>query len=88
MPLTDELLLTILNFIIKEGKLVTREELDAAIQNLLDSITTEIDEVNTAIQELKEALAVANAPDFTSEFAKLTEAVNKVSKIVTPVEPV
>lgn len=83
--LSDELLLKILHYIIKEGNLVTREELNAEFQLLLDAITAEADEVKVAIQALKDALEAANIPlDFTSEFAAVETAIANINSIVVP----
>lgn len=65
--------------------MVTREELNAEFQLLLDAITAETDEVKVAIQALKDALEAANVPlDFTSEFAAVEAAIAKIGDIVVP----
>lgn len=83
--LSDELLLKILHYIIKEGNLVTREELNAEFQLLLDAIVAETAEVTAAIQALKDAIEAANVPvDFTPEFAAVENAIANIGNIVVP----
>ena len=69
--------------------MATKQELDNAIQGVLDAVNVEIDQINGVIEDLKAKLEAALAEvDFGPEVARLEEIKARIAGIIpdAPVE--
>jgi len=70
-----------------EKTMATRDELDAAIDEVMDAVTKEADEVKAVIASLEKKIADLGVPaDFAPELEKLKGVKDGLDQIVNPTD--